>query len=135
MALTEYAREVKYAIADPVKLCNALGLSKGAKPQGGGLSICCPVHGERNPSCSVTRGPDGTVRVRCFGCDFSGDALHLVAIVHNLGLRSEFKQVLALGAELGGALALRDEILAGSRMPERERVAAPEARQIGRAHV
>lgn len=129
MDLTAAAREVRYAVADPRKLCDALGLTKNAKPQGGGLSVCCPAHGEKNPSCSVTRGPDGTVRVRCFGCDFSGDALTLIAQVHGLSLRGDdFRQVLAIGADLGGHLGLRDEILSGQAMPERKPVTAPEAK-------
>jgi hypothetical protein len=126
MDLAAIAREVRYAVSDPRKLCDALGLSKDSKPQGGGLSVRCPAHGEKNPSCSVTRGPDGTVRVRCFGCDFSGDALTLIAQVHGLTLRGDdFRQVLAVGAEISGQLGLREEILSGRPMPERKPVEAP----------
>ena len=59
--------EVRRTLVDPVRVCERLGLAKGARRQSTGLSIRCPAHAERTPSCSVTRGPDGTIRVRCFG--------------------------------------------------------------------
>ena len=127
MALSDHAIEVRRSLTNPRVLCQKLGLLKGAKLQAGdGVSVCCPVHGERNPSCSVTRGPDGTVRVKCFACDFATDALGLIAHVEGLSLRGEFREVLARGAEIAGALVLRDEILQGRAIPERERIAAPE---------
>lgn len=127
MAMNEHALEVKAALSNPRVLCQKLGLLQGAKPQAGdGISVCCPVHGEKNPSCSVTRGPDGTVRVKCFACDFATDALGLIAHVEGLSLRSDFREVLARGAELAGHLSLRDEIMRGQAIPERQRVAAPE---------
>lgn len=127
MALSDHAFEVKAALSNPRALCQKLGLLQGAKAQAGdGVSVCCPVHGEKHPSCSVTRGPDGTVRVKCFACDFSTDALGLIAHIEGLSLRSDFREVLARGAELAGHLSLRDEILRGQAIPERQRVAAPE---------
>lgn len=127
MALADHAREVRFALTNPRLLCEKLGLLKGAKAQSGdGVSICCPVHGERNPSMSVTRGPDGTIRVKCFSCDFAGDALTLIAHTNGLSTRSQFREVLALAAEFGGHLGLREEILRGQVVPERQHVAAPE---------
>jgi hypothetical protein len=127
VALNDHVREVRSALTNPRALCEKLGLLKGAKPQAGdGVSICCPVHGERDPSCSVSRGPDGTIRVKCFACDFATDALGLIANVEGLSLRGEFREVLARGAEFAGHLVLRDEILQGRAIPDRERVAAPE---------
>lgn len=68
-------------LASPRRLCERLGLLDGAKRQAGdGVLIRCPVHGERNPSCSVTVGPDGTTRCRCHACDWTGDALTLVGV-------------------------------------------------------
>jgi DNA primase len=86
---------------DPRALCDALGL--GSEPrdrqrQAGGLTVRCPVHG--GVSCSVTRGPDGTVRVRCFGCDFSGDAFDLVAAVRGYDVRRDFGAVVREAASL-----------------------------------
>ncbi len=53
---------VRRALSDPRDVCRRLGLDRGARPQGGGLMILCPAHQERTPSCSITRGPDGTLR-------------------------------------------------------------------------
>lgn len=68
-------------LGNPRRLCGALNLLEGAKRQAGdGVIIRCPAHDERTPSCSVTRGPDGTVRCRCFSCDWTGDALTLIGV-------------------------------------------------------
>lgn len=123
--MTDHAAEVRNALTDPVKLCASLGLTKNAQRQARGLLICCPAHGERNPSCSVTPGPDGTIRVRCFACDFAGDALRLIATVEGLDERTDFREVLALGAELAGHMSLASEIRDGRATPDRKRVPAP----------
>ncbi len=107
--------EIRRALTDPKRLAERLGLSKGGKLQsGGGVLVRCPAHAENTPSCSVTRGPDGTVRVKCFGCDFAGDALTLIARVHGLDPKREFKTVLLAAAELMGlhevAAELRGEV-------------------------
>jgi hypothetical protein len=122
----DHAREVRNALTDPAALCAKLGLTDRARRQSRGLSICCPVHGERNPSCSVTTGSDGTIRVRCFGCDFTGDALTLIATRFGLSLSTDFREVLATGAELAGHHSLADEIRDGAARPERAPIAAPE---------
>jgi CHC2 zinc finger len=113
---------VRRLLTDPLKLCTSLGLLDGAKRQGGGLLVRCPAHSERTPSCSVTPGPDGTVRARCFGCDWSGDALTLIAAVRGLSLRSsaDFRGVLSEGAEIGGDHALASELRAGASRVDRE---------------
>lgn len=109
--LREAVRDVRNALIEPRKLVEALGIAKHVRQHGGGVMVCCPVHGERNPSCSVTRGPDGTVRVRCFACDFSADAIGLVAQVLGLPTRGDgFKETLAAAAELGGLLSLASEL-------------------------
>jgi hypothetical protein len=106
----DYAREVRASLTDPRKLCDALGLTKGAERQAAGLLVACPAHGERTPSCSVTRGRDGTIRVRCFGCDWTGDALTLVAVVHNLDVRNDFREVLLEAAGIAGLHHVVDEL-------------------------
>lgn len=126
MSRADHAREVRYALTDPRDLCNKLRLTEGSKKQARGLLIRCCAHGEKNPSCSVTTAPDGTIRVKCFGCDFAGDALTLIAHVHGLSLRTEFREVLATGAELAGHRAMADEIRDGAERPERRRVESPE---------
>ena len=97
------AEAIKGALTDVWRLVGALGLERAAKRQQGGRGaiICCPAHNERNPSCSVTLGPDGTIRVRCFACGFAGDALSLIAAAHGLRTRGDdYRRVLALGAGL-----------------------------------
>lgn len=99
------AEAIKGALTDVWRLVGALGLERAAKRQQGGRGalICCPAHNERNPSCSVTLGPDGTIRVRCFACGFAGDALSLIAASHGLRTRGDdYRRVLALGADLAG---------------------------------
>ncbi len=86
-------------LADPVRLCAALGLDDGAKRQATGLIVRCPSHGDRTPSCSVTEGPDGTVRVRCFSCEFTADALGLIE--QTLGCRS-FAETIDQACDLVG---------------------------------
>lgn len=109
------ASDVKRALRDPAKLVAALGLDKGSKRQLHGRFICCPVHAERTPSCSVSSAEDGSIRVKCFGCDFTGDALTLIAVAKGLSIRSEFKEILVAGAELAGLHALADELRDGKR--------------------
>jgi CHC2 zinc finger len=132
MAVNRHARpvaEVRRALVDPTKVCEQLGIAKGARPQSrGGLTIRCPMHAEKTPSCSVSRGADGTIRVRCFGCGWSGDVLTLVAAVRGLDIRHDFHDVLRAASEVGDLYQLADE-LRGSvtpslrilpPMPERE---------------
>jgi len=102
--------EVRRTLVDPLRVCERLGLAKHGRRQSGGMSIRCPVHAERTPSCSVTRGPDGTIRVRCFGCDWSADVLGLVAAARGLDARRDFREVLAAAAELGGLHQLVAEL-------------------------
>lgn len=122
------AREVRYALRDVDRLCAALGLAEGATRQAGGLLVCCPSHGDRTPSCSVTEGPDGTIRVKCFACQWSADALGLIAMVRGLdcGLGDQFREILAEGASIAGNFALEAEILDGQERPDRPKVEAPE---------
>lgn len=109
--LPDDARTVREALRDPLQLARALGFCEGRAGWGkgatwrtiaGGVQVLCPAHQERSPSCSITRGDDGTVRVRCFGCDLAGDALHLVAAVHGLDVRAHFRHVLGAAADIAG---------------------------------
>lgn len=126
----DHAREVRSALVDARRFCAALGLAKNSKPNGSGLLICCPSHGDRDPSCSVTNGPDGTLRAVCFGCDLRTDALGVIAIVRGLNLRDrdQFREALAEGAQIAGLYQLEAEILDGEVRPERPRVPPPEPR-------
>jgi DNA primase len=105
---TDDVDRIKQALDNPRALCDALGLI----PDGGrgrtwfldgrdAIRVPCPWHGERTGSCSVTLA-GGTVRVHCFGCDQSGDALSLIAQVEGLDLRTDFRRVLDVAADLAG---------------------------------
>lgn len=115
----DHVAEIRAALSDPHRVCSKLGLSKDSQRQAGGLLIRCPAHKERTPSCSVTRGPDGTIRVRCFGCDFTGDVLTLIAVAHGLDARAQFHDVLLTAAELGGLWQVADELRGGEVSVER----------------
>lgn len=124
--MADFAREVRAHLTDPLRLVTALGLSENAQRQGGGVLIRCPVHAEKTPSCSVTRGPDGTIRVRCFGCDFTGDALSLVAVARGLELRGDqFREVLVEACRVWGLHTLGEALRSGRECPERAPVPPP----------
>jgi len=81
---------------DPVALCRALGIDRIKTRQTTGLLVCCPAHDDRTPSCSVTRGPDGTLRVKCFACDFTADAIGLVRQVRGTDFRGAVEELVRL---------------------------------------
>lgn len=109
------ARAVRAALTDAHALCSALGLLAGHRRAPGGVVIKCPDprHSDRTPSCSVRRGPDGTLAARCFSCGWSGDALTLVAVARGLDLRADFSAVVELAADLAGGVFVAGETLAG----------------------
>lgn len=112
------ARALRRELVNVPALCAALGLSKGAKRQARGLLVLCPWHTEKHASCSVTLGPDGTVRAHCFTCQGSGDALALIACVRKLDIKTQFREVLAEAARI-----------AGSEPPDRYEVATQRERR------
>lgn len=116
--------DIRRSLRDPMALARMLNMKPRRSPRG--AVVLCPVHNEKSPSCSITPGSDGTLRVRCFGCDWRGDVLHFIAAALNLNPKSDFREVLASAADLAGmadqAQALRD----GKPPPERaERPSAP----------
>ena len=122
----DLAREIRQSFRDPRALCAALGLKHDPKHRSQrGVTVSCPIHAERSPSCSVTNGPDGTVRFKCFGCDATGDALTLIAAVRSLRLRGQFREVLAVACELGGLWSQLAQLQGGA--PELRRPVAPKA--------
>lgn len=96
------ALELRRHLADPRRLVAQLGLERGLKAQGRGVIICCPVHDDSTPSCSVRVATDGTIAAKCHGCGWSGDALSLIAAAHRLDVRGDFAKVANLAAELAG---------------------------------
>lgn len=65
-----------------------------------GYKIKCPRHEEKTPSCSVKMGPDQTLAIKCFGCGFGGNILHLIAASTNLDIKTDFPKVKILATEL-----------------------------------
>jgi DNA primase len=100
--LRAVARQLRHDAADPLALCKRLGIDRPHVKQAGGALVCCPSHREKVPSCSVTRGPDGTVRCKCHACSWSGDAIDLVAAVRGLDTRKDFRTVLLELASVAG---------------------------------
>lgn len=94
--------EIKRRLTDPWLVVSHLGLSDGARRQARGVMVRCPWHSERTPSCSVSVGPDETLRAHCFGCGRGGDVLSLVAAVRGLDERCGFVAVLQEAAALLG---------------------------------
>lgn len=98
----EAVEAVRRQLSNPGDVCQRLGLLERAERTGGGLLICCPVHGDRKPSCSVRVAADRTIAVRCHACGWTGDVLTLLAAVERLDPRRDFAAVLGRAAELAG---------------------------------
>jgi DNA primase len=94
--------ELRRQLDNPLTVCAALGLAKGAKRQPRGLTVLCPVHKEKSPSCSVTVRDDGTISFHCFACGAGGDVLALIAAVRGLDAKTQFPQLLGEAAALAG---------------------------------
>jgi hypothetical protein len=100
----EHIDQIKAALSDPCDVAARLGLMEGARRQAGGIHVKCPGHDESGPSCSLTRGRDGTLRVVCFGngCGLSGDVFCLIAAVERLDVGRDFAAVLRRAIDLAG---------------------------------
>lgn len=129
--MSDHAQEVRSLLIDARVLCDSLGWSAKAKPNGSGLLIRCPSHKDSDPSCGITKGPDGTLRAKCHACGWSADALGMIALAHSLNpsTASDFREILAIGAQIGGDLRLEQEIRDGHvnrELPPRKPVPTPE---------
>jgi hypothetical protein len=91
---------LKRALVDVAAVCVALGLDAGARTQPNGRLVRCPWHDDAHPSCSIRVGEHGTIVVHCFACGAKGDILALIARVHGLDARSQFRHVLAAARAL-----------------------------------
>lgn len=125
MALTNVpgdAGEVRRLLTDARDVCRRLRIDEGARLQARGLTIRCPWHADRTPSCSVRRGDDGTIAVNCFACKVSGDVLDLVAVTNGLDCRRDFPEIMRLATDLAGSSVGRSRPPrpAPGRLPARE---------------
>lgn len=88
-------------------------LIREAKLKGDNISLCCPIHGEKNPSCNIYVGDDPNKpygHVHCFACGYSAPFRKFVAdafgvsqgladswLIKNFGERFDSSQKLLLG--------------------------------------
>lgn len=98
---------IRQQLTDARALCSTLGLLDGirkpAKAGRGGWLVRCPAClDDAPPPCSVSPGKDGTLRCKCFSCDWTGDVLSLIAITRGLDVRADFRAVLGEAARLAG---------------------------------
>lgn len=130
--MSDGAARLRDALRDPLAVCEALGLTgegRGSRWFIDGpnrLRVRCPWHEEKTGSCSVTQGPDGTIRVRCFGCGTTGDVLSLVAVVNGLDVRRDFVRVLDVAAQIAGVAVP----VATSSTPSPRRAPAPRVEHV-----
>lgn len=89
-----------WARIGPFATCDLLNL-KYQRESNRCAFMCCPWHAERTPSCTITIGPEGTIRVHCFGCDQTWDVHSLFAQVNDLEISgSGFATLLLREAEV-----------------------------------
>lgn len=65
-----------------------------------GYKIKCPQHEEKTASCSIRMGEDQTLSVKCFGCGFSGNVLHLIAASLGMNIKTDFPKIKMFASEL-----------------------------------
>jgi hypothetical protein len=120
-------RDIRHALVDARSVCERLALISTPRSfvrQTGGVIIRCPWHDEKTPSCSIRRGSDGTLAIRCHGCGVTGDVLTLIAQVRGLNLGRDFREVLIEGAHLAGLHTLVAEL---EQRTDRQDAPAPRA--------
>jgi DNA primase len=108
---------------DPLVLCIELGLIGGHgtfRRQAGGVLVRCCAHEDRTPSMSVTRGGDGTIRVRCFGCGFTADAIGLVQRARGVDFRAALAELARIGSRWDALDALERRCAARPRSEQEQ---------------
>lgn len=100
---------IRRALANPEALARSLGLCEGREGRswirgagGRSVRVRCPWHDDHKPACSITVGPDGTLRAHCFACSAGGDAFSLIAAGLGLDVRTDFASVVAEAAARAG---------------------------------
>lgn len=95
----DIARELREdsTLCEPATVATLLGLERSKQER---KKYVCPQHG--GSSLSLTVGMDRTLRVRCFGCDLTGDVITLAAHTWGLSTKRDFRRILAELAALAG---------------------------------
>jgi DNA primase len=96
--------ELKELLCSPLDVAEVLGLSP--RRAGDGAQVSCPWHSERNPSCSLFVGSDGFLRAHCHACGAGGDVFSLIAQLHGLDVRADFRAVLEQARVIVGDAAV-----------------------------
>lgn len=93
--------QVRARLCEPAEVCRLMGVQ--GKRVGKGQLIRCLWHQpDRNPSCSVTKGPDGTLRYKCFSCGATGDVFGLAAAAWDMDVKSDFTLLLDRLCDMSG---------------------------------
>ena len=118
----EIVRLVRQRLSKPKAVAGALGM-KVEQDGGTYVLVRCPVHAEKTGSLSL-HVRSGTLGAKCWGCQWTGDVLTLVAAVY--GLEGRFREALATACELAGLAAEADQVRGGKPAPKRAPVRQPE---------
>lgn len=129
MSSDPLVRDVRSRLSSPRDVCKLLGLKVEHDARSFCL-VCCPhpEHSDSKPSCSVHQR-EQSIAVKCHACGWSGDVLHLIAMVRGLDIKRDFREVLAIAAELAGLHQQAEAVRAGREpapVPERSTVAPAE---------
>lgn len=118
---TDYRIDIArhWAAMGPKRALDLLGIK--AKADGRGALCCCLWHADSSPSCRVTIGQTGTLRAHCFACSESWDIFAIIAQVHRLDEKKDFREVMRIAAELVGLWDIVDSL--EGRIERRERTA------------
>lgn len=103
---TEIARE--WARLGPFGALDKMGVKY--RKAGREAFVCCPWHGEKNASCTVAIGQEGTIRVHCFACSQTWDAHGLFGQLNGIDPRTSFPALLLHEAEALGRWDLVDAL-------------------------
>ena len=122
---------VKHASAacDPMSVGRICAVQRLRK-EGAGAKGICPKGHEKNPSFSITRGPDGTIRGHCFSCGWNADYLGMWADSRGLDVERDFGEILVgAGSDVGITIDRRDG--SGPREPRAPRAPLPPPAPLG----
>lgn len=65
---------------------------------GNNLMICCPYHGERNPSLGVIVDKEGNGKFQCFGCETKGSISKLIRYYEPSADTVQIRGILSIGS-------------------------------------
>ncbi len=100
MDRTEIER-LRSSLTDARAIAIALGLGHNMQSQTNGVTVPCPWHPDRTPSCSLRLTDHGLV-AHCFACGASGDIFTFVAKVSDLDVKTDFVAVIEIAKQLAG---------------------------------